>query len=196
MTKSSKTSTSKTANQSHMCWDHCLACNISQRRFWVSSKEQFEKERIENLSDKPKCINCDRNDKLASYTEMDYIEVEEIPQNVYPDHPLIVALHVFANFKNASEAIAECAIDECPALVSSSKVPASGDGAWACYRMIKHIKEKHLTPETACLWADGFWVRLVGPGTGNFEDRLKDGLEVAYKARAIFIEAAKKWEWS
>ena len=121
--------------------------------------------------------------------------MNKIPNNVYPDHPLIVALHVFANFKNASEAIDE-SNRGCPALVGSIKIPASGDGAWACYRMFKYMKEKYLKPETACLWSDGFWVRLVGPGTGNFEDRLKDGLEAAYKARGIFIEAAKKWDWS
>ncbi len=61
----------KIVNQNYMCWDHCLACNVSQRRFWVSDKSQFERERIENLPNKQKCINCNRNDKLVSYTELD-----------------------------------------------------------------------------------------------------------------------------
>ena len=121
--------------------------------------------------------------------------MEKIPQNVYPDHALIVALHVFANFKKASDAISIQKEGDCPALVSSSKIPGSGDGAWACYRMIKHIKDKNLTPETACLWADGQWVGLVGPGTGNFEDRLSDGLKVASEARGMFVEMAEKWDW-
>jgi hypothetical protein len=129
--------------------------------------------------------------------------MKDIPRNVYPDHALIVALHVFANFKKASEALEEVIVEaiglnpsKYPRMVCSDKVPGSGDGAWTCYKMLKHMKEKELTPETACVWADGRWVGLVGPGTGNFEDKLQDGLKAAREARSLFVEMAEKWDWN
>lgn len=126
--------------------------------------------------------------------------MNKIPNNVYPDHAIIVALHVFANFKNASEALEEVILpisnDKYPRMVCSGNIPGSGDGAWTCYRMLKHIKEKELTPKTACIWADGKWVGLVGPGTGNYENSLQEGLKVARESRCLFIELAEKWDWN
>lgn len=57
-------------------------------------------------------------------------------------------------------------------------------------------KRKKLSIETACFWADGQWAGLVGPGTGNFEDRFQDGLKIAREARGKFLEMAEKWDWS
>jgi hypothetical protein len=130
------------------------------------------------------------------------VETKDIPRNVYPDHILIVALHVFANFDNASEALE--VIDNstintkssCPRMVASDKVPGSGEAAWSCARMIREIKDGKLSPETACIFADGIWVGLVGPGTNNFENRLKDGLAAGYNARGKFLDAVAKWDWS
>jgi hypothetical protein len=128
--------------------------------------------------------------------------MKNFPENVYPGHCIIVALHVFENFKNASEALSNVSINNglvvqnCPALVCSLKVPGSGDAAWACYRMIKNIKEGKLDIENACIWADGWWVGLVGPGTNNFEKNLEKGLRVGRETRSKFIEMAKSWDWS
>lgn len=130
------------------------------------------------------------------------VKIDDIPKNVYPDHVIITALHVFANFDKASEALE--VIDNsttnvkssCPRMVASSKVLGSGDAAWSCSRMIKQIKDGNLSVENAYIFADGLWVGLIGPGSGNFEDRLKDGLAVGCKARSRFLEAAKKWDWS
>ena len=87
--------------------------------------------------------------------------MKEIPKNVYPDHALIVALHVFTKFKSASEALAMVKIElgnsscEYPEMICNPSIPGSGCAVRACCRMIELIKEKRLTPETACLWADG-----------------------------------------
>lgn len=70
--------------------------------------------------------------------------MKDIPQNIYPDHALIVALYVFVNFKRFSDAISLQENGDCPALVSSDKIPGSSNGVWTCYRMLKHIKEKNL----------------------------------------------------
>jgi hypothetical protein len=46
------TTASPSVAKQTMCWDHCHKCNRSQSRFWVSSKEQFEKERVETQNKK------------------------------------------------------------------------------------------------------------------------------------------------
>lgn len=48
------------------CWDHCPECGQSQGRFWVRSKEQFDREKAEVIGHK--CMFCGGG-KLVSYSE-------------------------------------------------------------------------------------------------------------------------------
>ncbi len=109
----------------------------------------------------------------------------------------MILLWTFQTFKNASEASAPTGKLGHSAMMTSMKVPGSGDAVAASQILLVKMKEG-MTPEEAYEWANDFAKKHHGPNSGQhpfFDDHIKIMLQ-AEEHKKEFLEAAKAWDWS
>lgn len=104
---------------------------------------------------------------------------------VYPVHPLVAATYALVAFETF-EAALEPTEHGYSALVASSRVPGSGDAAYAADRVLRRIRDGDEVDEVLA-FADDYWRRATRNG---YADRTGDGLEQAHAMEALFRELA------
>jgi hypothetical protein len=113
---------------------------------------------------------------------------------VYPGHPLMIALEVMRHFPSAADAFDSPDLGS-RAVLGSTAISGAGDMVHLACDLLLRYRETRNSAE-AVAFAYSRWERVVGPLTGNNEKAFVPGMERARQLEAEFVAALEQWNWA